>query len=117
MVRQKNTALYKKRSQIKRRRAKNGGASAELLIRKTGRHVYADVIDLNSGKTLTIVSSIKISKENKEKSNMEIASLVGQGVAKYCNEFKINPAINIADNRFHGIIKSLVDSFVVGLKS
>lgn len=117
MVRKKITDEQKRHSQILRRRSKNGDAKFELLVRRTGQHIYADLLDLTTGNTLTTVSTISIFKEDEKKTNREASSIVGQNIATYCKDKKISPAINIANNRFHGLVKELVDSFSSVLQS
>ena len=117
MIRKKITPTHKRQAQILRRRGKNGSAKFELLIRKTGQHMYATVLDLISGKTLTTISTISVFKSNDKLTNKEASIIVGNEVALYCVKNSIIPAINIADHRFHGLVKELVDGFSNNLKN
>ena len=117
MVRKKITSKSKRQAQILRRRGKNGSAKFELLIRKTGQHIYAEVLDLINGKTLTTISTISIFKSNDKLTNKEASVIVGKDAALYCVKNSIVPAINIADHRFHGLVKELVGGFSDNLKN
>ncbi len=117
MIRKKITATYKRQAQILRRRGKNGSAQFELLIRKTGQHMYATILDLITGKTLTTVSTVPVFKSNNKLTNKEASIIVGKDIALYCVNNSIVPAINIADHRFHGLVKELVDGFSNNLKN
>jgi len=117
MVRKKITKINKRHSQIIRRRSKNGGAQFELLIKKTGQHMYAMLLDLNNNLTLTTVSTISVFKKMPEYSRMQATLVVGKEIAGYCKKNNIVPAVNIADHRFHGLVKELVDSFSNNLKN
>ncbi len=98
------------------RRSKFGrNATHELLIHRTNLHIYAYVIDMSSSKVMFSCSSN--TKESRVGSNVELAKKVGINVATKCKELKIEPVVNIAEYRFHGRVKALVDMFTQSLKN
>ena len=82
--------------------------SHEIIVNKTDRHIYAQLVDLSSGKTLFTVStlSLKLPKKNKES-----ASKIGAEVAKKALEKNV---VSCRFNRngypYHGIVQVLADS-------
>ena len=116
MVRKKISFITKRKAQILRRRSKNGNSQFELLVRKTGRHTYVDLIDLFSGSTLNTISTLSVLSKNPTSTKKEAVILVGKNVALYCKDKQINPSINIANHKFCGLVKELIDSFSGGLQ-
>ncbi len=117
MVKKKKNFIQKRKSKIIARRSKNGNALLELLIAKTNQHTYANLIDLSNGKTITSVSTIKVFKQDVSKSNKEGAREVGKIIGEYCKSRSMKPAINVSDNKFHGLVKELIDSFTAVLSN
>lgn len=101
----------KREKAIKRIRAKRGARNHELLIFRSNRHIYANVIECLSGKTLFSCSTLDVELGVDVKScSKQAASVVGSAIAKKCVENKIVPFVNRASYKFHGRVKSLVDS-------
>lgn len=114
-----NEVKRKKRTgAIKRIRAKFGyGCKNEVLIFCSGRNVYAQVNDLLNGKTLFAVSTLNLKKDkNKNVKNIKFGEELGKMLAQKCNEKKIKPSFNRAEKIFHGVVKSVADSFYSSLK-
>lgn len=102
----------KRTSAIKRIRAKFGyGTKFEVLIFRSNRNIYAQLVDLMSGATKFTVSTLK--KGNKKNvSNIESAEKLGEALAERCKKEKIkNPSFNRAERLFHGVVKAVADSF------
>lgn len=102
----------KRAGAIKRIRSKFGyGAKHEVLVFVSSRNIYAQVIELGSGKTLFTVSTL--SKGNKKNCrNIENAQKLGAVLALKCKEANIEKiSFNRAEKIFHGVVKALADSF------
>lgn len=96
---------------IKRIRSKFGKNNVELLLLKTSQHLYAQINDLSSGKTVLSISTLG----NKEiKKNISGATHLGQKLGSlYLNSVYKDcvPVFNRAEYLFHGIVKEFSDSF------
>jgi large subunit ribosomal protein L18 len=80
-----------------------------LSIYKSGRNVYAQVIDDLSGTTLVAASTLE--KELGEKSGKDAAALVGSTVAKRAKEKKIDTVVFDRNGYlYHGRVKALADA-------
>lgn len=104
-----------KRARIRRRvRSKITGSSERprLTVFKSSKHIYAQLIDDRSGKTLAHASSL--SKDMKDelegKSKMEKAKMVGEKIAAQAGEAKLTTCVfDRSGYKYHGIIKALAD--------
>ena len=84
-----------------------------LSVFRSGRHIYAQIIDDTAG--LTLVSSSTRSKALRDKvaktGNRKAAELVGESVAKEAIGVGIKcVCFDRGPYRFHGRVKSLADS-------
>lgn len=82
-----------------------------LVVTRTNRHVYAQIIDDVLKKTLVSASDLKNSSEKKSPTRSESAIKIGKILAQKAVEKKIHQVI--FDRRwykYHGVIKSLADS-------
>jgi large subunit ribosomal protein L18 len=84
-----------------------------LVVFRSGRHIYAQIIDDIAGLTLASASTMaKGVKEGiKKTGNREAAAVVGSALAKRAIEVGIN-AVCFDRNgyKYHGRIKSLADA-------
>lgn len=108
----------KRTGAIKKIRAKFGyGCKNEVLIFCSNKNIYAQVIDLLSGKTLFSVSTLNFRGDNKKNvKNVKFGEELGKVLAQKCNEKKLKPSFNRAEKIFHGVVKSVADSFYSSLK-
>jgi len=80
-----------------------------LCVFRSNRHIYAQLIDDEKEKTLAMASDLEIKKQKIKKS--EIASRIGELIAKKAAEKKIERVIfDRAGYKYHGRVKSLADS-------
>lgn len=99
----------------KRVRKKITGASERprLSVFRSNKHIYAQIIDDISGRTLAAASTLdpEIKKQTDETGNIEAAKKVGSLIAKRALTAKIDMVVfDRGGNLFHGKIKSLADS-------
>lgn len=108
--------LLKRKGAIKRVRSKFGkGVLFELLIFRSNRNVYGQVIRLSD--KCVVFSSSTLGKPNVNCRNKEQGKILGEKIANMCNEKNINSiSFNRANNKFHGVVKSFVDGFYSVLK-
>ncbi|MCV3728398.1 MULTISPECIES: 50S ribosomal protein L18 [Ureaplasma] len=79
-----------------------------LVVNKTNAHIWVQLIDYNTNKTLASSSSLALKLVNGNKEN---AAKVGADIAKKATALNIKSVIfNKNGNEFHGRIKALADA-------
>ncbi len=113
MIQDKKHDRWQKKKASIRKRVVGTPERPRLTIYRSAKHVYAQIIDDTSGKTL--VSASTVSKDLREelkavKSEMEVCKLVGKYTAKRALERKIQ---NVVYDRngylYHGRVKAVAD--------
>ena len=110
---QERTAARRKVRTRVRHRVKGSGERPRLAIFKSGRHIYAQVIDDATGATLAHASSLDpaLKGEKKLAANRETATLVGSRVAERA---KSGGVARVVFDRggyvYHGKVKALADA-------
>jgi large subunit ribosomal protein L18 len=112
-----NRKAARRRIHTRIRKRVNGTAERpRLAVHFSGRHVYAQVIDDDAGKTLAAVSTLQRDVAGKKATaNRETAEHVGKTIAEKLKEKKIE---NVVFDRggfiFHGKVKALADAARAG---
>lgn len=106
----KNQARLRRKVRI-RKKVNGTPERPRLCVFRSNEHIYVQLIDDTTGKTLASASSLSLAKAGKEcKQNKEGAEQVGQEIAKLAKE---NNVENVVFDRngylFHGRIKALAD--------
>jgi len=94
----------------KRVRAKIFGTKEKprLCVFRSAKHIYAQLIDDEKGKTLAAASDQEIKKGKKSK--IEIAKAVGKLIAKKALEKKIEKVVfDRGGYQYHGRVKALAE--------
>jgi len=107
-----------KKSARMRRAAKsrskiNRLGSDRLSIHRTSQHIYAQVVQAETGKILASASTVEaeLRKELGNGGNIEAASAVGKRIAEKAAEAGIKSvAFDRSGFRYHGRIKALADA-------
>jgi large subunit ribosomal protein L18 len=105
--RAKNQAKVRR---VARTRARIHGTKARprLAVRRSLKHIYAQLIDDAAGKTLVSASDREVT--SKSAKPLEIAMEVGKVLAGKAKEMKINSAVfDRRDKKYHGRVKALAD--------
>ena len=111
-IKLKNKTSHKvnKRLKNKARIRKKVDGNAErprLSVFRSGRHIYAQVVDDNTGKTLAAFSTLEGNLTSK---NVETAKKVGQEVAKRALAKNIKSVVfDRSGYVFHGRVKAVAD--------
>lgn len=109
---QKKAARIKRQVRV-RKKIKGTPARPRLNVFKSARHIYAQLIDDTTGKTLVAASTVKgeVNSELKYTGNIEAARKVGAAVAKLALAREIT-AVVFDRNGFlyHGRVKALAES-------
>lgn len=96
-----------------RQKVRGSGERPRLAIFKSGRHIYAQVIDDATGMTLAHASSLDagLKKEAKGGANLGTAKLVGKLVAGRAKEKGIGTVVfDRGGYIYHGKVKALADA-------
>ncbi|MBV9007995.1 MAG: 50S ribosomal protein L18 [Verrucomicrobia bacterium] len=107
-------AIHRKtvRQRIHRRIRKKVNGTAErprLAVHFSGRHVYAQAIDDDAGKTVAAATTLK--KGTKTSANRETAERIGKVIAEKLREKNIERVVfDRGGYIFHGKVKALADA-------
>ena len=107
------TVRRERRKKSVRRRLSRSGPVVRLSVNRSLKHIYAQVIDETTGKTLcgvgTTAKSLQSSLSGKSKT--ERAALVGQEVARLAQEKGVSQVVfDRGFGKYHGRIKALADA-------
>jgi large subunit ribosomal protein L18 len=96
-----------------REKVRGDGSRPRLAVFKSGKHIYAQVIDDASGRTLAQASSLDgdVRKEGKAGANVATARRVGKLVAGRAKEKGIGRVVfDRGGYIYHGKVKALADA-------
>jgi large subunit ribosomal protein L18 len=113
MIQDKKYDRWKKKKASIRKRVFGTPERPRLTIYRSAKHIYAQIIDDTTGKTL--VSTSTLSKELRDeaksvKSEMDVCKLVGKHTAKRALEKKIQVVVYDRNGYlYHGRVKAVAD--------
>jgi len=113
MIQNKKHNRWQKKKASIRKKVQGTPERPRLTIYRSAKHIYAQIIDDTTGKTL--VSASTLSKELRDevknvKSAMEICKLVGKHAAKQALEKKIQQVVYDRNGYlYHGRVKAVAD--------
>jgi large subunit ribosomal protein L18 len=110
MATQKTMTRRRQRRAWRVRKAVRGSAvRPRISVHRTSKHVYAQIIDDESGRTLCASSSVALKLE--KGGNVAAAKAVGEALGKQAVEMKIVAAgFDRGSYRYHGRVKALADA-------
>jgi len=86
-------------------------AKPRLNVFRSGKHIYAQIIDDMSGNTLVSASTLDKDASLENTNNMEAAKYVGEMVAKKALDKNINEVVfDRGGYLYHGRVKALAES-------
>ncbi len=108
-----NKEQARRRRKVRIRKTLSGTAERpRLVVFRSGRHIYAQVVDDLAGAVLTSSSTLALAKAGASdlKSNVKSAAEVGKDVAAKAKEKNIETVVFDRNGYlYHGRIKSLAD--------
>ena len=111
-VKNKKVAARRRRVRTIRKRVRGTPERPRLNVFRSCRHMYAQVVDDASGRTLVSASTLtnEIAEQRPGKKKRELAAMVGKLVAARCLELDIS-AVVFDRNGFiyHGRIQAVAD--------
>ncbi len=109
-----NKKVKSRRAKRVRAHLKTGEIKPRLSVFRSGRHIYAQVIDDASGKTLVSVSSLSVKPKAKGKKT-DIAILVGTELAAKAKQAGIAGVVfDRGEYAYHGRVKALAEAARAG---
>jgi large subunit ribosomal protein L18 len=111
-VNKKSNARIKRQVRV-RKKVRGTGSRPRLNVFKSARHIYAQLIDDTTGKTLVAASTVAkdVSADLSSTGNIEAAKKVGAEIAKKALVQEITTVIFDRNGfLYHGRIKALADA-------
>lgn len=108
----KGLSLFEKRRRRNRTalRARSGGRP-RLSIHRSGRHIYAQVIDDAAGRTVASASTLEKDVRDTSGANVDAASAVGKRVAEAAKAAGVTKVVfDRGGFLFHGRVKALAEA-------
>lgn len=109
----KSKALYENRKRRVRYAIKQkSGGRVRLSVFRSGKHIYAQLIDDSKGQTLAAASSLDADVKGKVKSTstVEAAKAVGELIAQKAQKVNVKEVVfDRGGYLFHGRVKALAD--------
>lgn len=110
----KSKALYERRkTRVRFSLRKNAAGRIRLSVFRSGKHIYAQLIDDSKGVTLAAASSLdaEIKGKLKSTSTVEAAKSVGELIAKKAQKANVKEVVfDRGGYLFHGRVKALADA-------
>ena len=106
-------AMERRRARVRRAVKAAGGGRARLSVHRSGKHIYAQVIDDRAGATLAAASSLEKSLRENLKTGADVAA--AKAVGKLVAERALAKGVKIVvfdrgRYLFHGRVKALADA-------
>ena len=107
----KLTLFDRRRQRVRTSLRKRGGERPRLSIHRSGRHIYAQVIDDAEGRTVASASTIDKDVKGKAGATVEGAQEVGRRVAERAKAAGVTRVVfDRGGFLFHGRVKALADA-------
>jgi large subunit ribosomal protein L18 len=92
-----------------RKRIKGSDGRPRICVFRSNKHIYAQVISDDQGKTLVAASTLA-SEDSKKNKGVEAAKVVGLTLAKLCKEKNITEVVFDRNGfLYHGRVKAVAD--------
>jgi large subunit ribosomal protein L18 len=105
------TPFEKRRQRVRVALRRKAGDRPRLSIHRSGRHIYAQVIDDKAGKTLAAASTLDKDQKGKTGATVEAAAEVGKRVAERATKAGVKQVVfDRGAFLFHGRVKALADA-------
>ena len=104
-------SLFEKRRQRVRTKLRvKGTLRPRLSIHRSGRHIYAQIIDDTAGKTVAMASTLDKDVRDKTGATCDAATTVGKTVAARAKKAGVTQVVfDRGGFLFHGRVKALAD--------
>jgi large subunit ribosomal protein L18 len=98
----------RRRRRVRTALKSRAGGKPRLSVHRTGRHIYAQVIDDASGKTVAAASTLGVKASG---ANVDAAAKVGADIAAAAKKAGVTAVVfDRGGYLFHGRVKALADA-------
>lgn len=109
------TPFAKRRQRVRAALRRKAGGRPRLSIHRSGRHIYAQVIDDKAGTTVAQASTLDTDNKGKSGANVAAAADVGKRVAERAVKAGVKQVVfDRGAFLFHGRVKALADAARAG---
>lgn len=104
----KLSLFERRRRRVRTALRSRAGGKPRLSVHRTGKHIYAQVIDDKDGRTLAAASTLGGDKSG---ANVDAASQVGKDIAEAAKKAGVTSVVfDRGGFLFHGRVKALADA-------
>ena len=104
----KLSLFERRRRRVRTALKKRGGARPRLSVHRTGKHIYAQVIDDAEGRTVAAASTLGVKSSG---ANVDAAVEVGKQIAEAAKKAGVTSVVfDRGGYLFHGRVKALADA-------
>jgi large subunit ribosomal protein L18 len=106
---QRKDSKYKRKIRS-RLRIRENFSRPRLCVFRSTKHIYGQIIDNATGKTLLGISSKEIKAKKEDKGKLDISFRTGEALAKKALEKKIDQIVfDRSGYKYHGRVKALAE--------
>jgi large subunit ribosomal protein L18 len=107
----KLTLFERRRQRVRASLRKRGGVRPRLSVHRSGRHIYAQIIDDAQGRTLAAASTLDKELKGKTGATRDGAAQVGKTLAERAKKAGVSKVVfDRGAFLFHGRVKALADA-------
>ena len=113
MLKKYQNSFDRRKQRVRATIKKNASGRVRLSVHRSGKHIYAQLIDDSKGVTLAAASTLDadLKKSLKNGCTIEAAKSVGAQIAEKAKKAKVNEVVfDRGGYLFHGRIKALADA-------
>ena len=104
----KLSLFERRRRRVRTALKSRAGGKPRLSVHRTGRHIYAQVIDDAAGRTVAAASTLGAKSSG---ANVDAAAQVGKSIAEAAKKAGVTQVVfNRGGFIFHGRVKALADA-------
>ena len=101
-------SLFERRRRVRTALRSRAGGKPRLSVHRTGKHIYAQIIDDADGKTLAAASTLGAKASG---ANVDAATKVGKDIAAAAKKAGVTTVVfDRGGFLFHGRVKALADA-------
>ncbi len=106
----KLSLFAKRRRRVRTSLHAKRGLRARLTIHRSGRHIYAQIIDDEAGKTLAAASTLEKDARKTTGATVDAATAIGKTIAERAKKAGVTQVVfDRGGFLFHGRVKALAD--------
>ena len=107
----KMSLFERRRRRVRSALRARAGGKPRLSVHRSGRHIYAQVIDDAAGKTIVAASTLDKDLKDKAGATCDSASSVGKALAERAKKAGVSAVVfDRGGFLFHGRVKALADA-------